>query len=130
MADPKKPESPGPVVIRKGVVEPLPPAEPAEAKPAAGAPEMKDTRPLWQRLADEKRGAAPGGPGGARPQGTHGKPRDPRGPGGRGPGGRPRGERRPDREARGAREERPAPGPQLPPGEPPPAPRPDPRLLG
>ncbi|HEY7724130.1 MAG TPA: S1 RNA-binding domain-containing protein [Anaeromyxobacteraceae bacterium] len=123
MADRRKPDSPGPVVIRKGVVELPPPAgtaEPAAPEPPAAA---NDSRPLWQRLADEKRGArAPGRSG----------PRQSRSPAGKGRGGargeRPGGAgagapRRPERgEEAGAR---PPPGdrpPALPPGEPPPAP--------
>ncbi len=127
MADPKKPEAAGPVVIRKGVVEPLPPAEPVAAAPAGeGAP--RDDRPLWQRLAEEKAGGSPA-PAGGQPRRTggpgRGGPRGPHGGGGapgRGAGGRPggRGERR--RDERPTREARPEPGPQLPPGEPPPAP--------
>ena len=66
MQDEKKPESPGPVVIRKGQVEAptdagLPVRDeraPAPAKAAA----REDRRPLWQRLAEERARA-----GSARP---------------------------------------------------------------
>jgi small subunit ribosomal protein S1 len=130
MADEKKPESQGPVVIRKGVVTPLPPQEPAAGSSHPKQAEAKpDSRPLWQRVAEQAGGAtAHGAPGGAprqrgagpgRPQGGRpGGPRRERGPGDR---DRPRGDRpRHDREPRGAREGGDA--PQLPAGAPPPAP--------
>jgi small subunit ribosomal protein S1 len=85
MADEKKPESQGPVVIRKGHVKPPPPGTPIEAPQeerlapaAAPAPEREDRRPLWQRVAEEQ--ARPAGGGGA-PRGQGGGPR----PGGHGP---------------------------------------------
>jgi small subunit ribosomal protein S1 len=130
MSEEKKAGSQGPVVIRKGHVKPPPPGakiEPPQVEVLAPAPEQRekaDPRPLWQRLAEEKSGAAgpkPGAPG-PRPAPAPGGP-------GRGP---PRGDRPPDRRPRD-RPERPrhaAPraaadrGPQLPPGEPPPAPEP------
>jgi small subunit ribosomal protein S1 len=134
MADEKKPESQGPVVIRKGHVKPPPPGTPIEAPQeerlapaAAPAPEREDRRPLWQRVAEEQ--ARPAGGGGA-PRGQGGGPR----PGGRGPRpggagghGGPRGDRPPRREhdrSRGEPREasRPDAGPQLPHGEPPPVP--------
>jgi small subunit ribosomal protein S1 len=119
MADENKPESKGPVVIRKGQVTPLdaaPPEQPA-AKPA------EDRRPLWQRVADQQASGRPGAaqrPGGGPPRG----PRPPRGGGPpRGPGA-PRGDRdrplRPDRDDARAGEA--AGAPHLPAGEPPPAP--------
>ena len=67
MTDEKKPA--GPVVIRKGHVKPPPPGTPLEVpvvESPAAAPartEKPDGRPLWQRLADQKKaelgGAAP-----------------------------------------------------------------------
>jgi small subunit ribosomal protein S1 len=115
----KKPESPGPVVIRKGHVKPPPPGskiEPTEVAPLAPTP-PKDDRPLWQRVAQERTGAAAppqrtgpgagprrGPPRGDRPQGHGGERRD-----------RPRGDR--PREASA-----PADRPHAPAGEPPPAP--------
>jgi small subunit ribosomal protein S1 len=133
MADEKKTESQGPVVIRKGVVTPLPPQETPSAKPAP-APEKRDDRPLWQRVADEQRGAsgsapsrAPGGrgPGGAGEAGRGG-PGGGRGPGGsRGgaPGDGPRRDRpRRDREERGASSDVTPGAPALPADAPPPAP--------
>ncbi|WP_041453700.1 30S ribosomal protein S1 [Anaeromyxobacter dehalogenans] len=128
MSDQKKPESPGPVVIRKGHVKPPPPGAKIEAPeeerlaPATSqpAPAAQDRRPLWQRVAEE-RSPRPA-PGGAGPQQRGG----PRGP--RPAGGGPRGERRP----RGDRPERREHGevgpaaalepPRPPAGEPPPAP--------
>ncbi|MGB8930897.1 MAG: RNA-binding protein, partial [Anaeromyxobacteraceae bacterium] len=64
MADDKKPESPGPVVIRKGHVKPPPEGTQIEPpivetlapEPAAAPAAAADSRPLWQRLADEKKG--------------------------------------------------------------------------
>jgi small subunit ribosomal protein S1 len=60
MTDEKKPT--GPVVIRKGHLKPPPPGTPIEAPVAepldAGAPAAParpDGRPLWQRLAEQKR---------------------------------------------------------------------------
>src|SRR5512138_275568 len=91
MAEEKKPENQGPVVVRKGHVKPpLPGAriEPPQEEVLAPAPEKKeraDPRPLWQRLADEKTGAAPKpaggapGPGPSRrgpPRGDRDRPRD------------------------------------------------------
>jgi small subunit ribosomal protein S1 len=143
MNDDNKPT--GPVVIRKGHLKPPPPGTPLEQpvveplEPAGAAPAPRDDRPLWQRLADEKRtaeaGAAPAGssppsgrtssarPPGSRPPGT--RPSGGRPGGSRSPGERPRGER-----PRGDRDRpRPhdslsadAPAAHLPAGEPPPAP--------
>ncbi len=138
MNDDNKPT--GPVVIRKGHLKPPPPGTPIEQpvveplEPAGAAPAPRDDRPLWQRLADEKRtagagtapaarGPAQGRPPGGRPQGT--RPSGGRPGGGRSPGDRPRGER-----PRGDRDRpRPhdslsadAPASHLPAGEPPPAP--------
>ncbi len=99
MADEKKPESPGPVVIRKGHVKPPPEGTQIEPtvvetlapEPAAAPAAAPDSRPLWQRLADEKKGAAgPAPSAGAAPQPPRG-PRPDRGPG----GGRPVGQGRP-----------------------------------
>jgi small subunit ribosomal protein S1 len=131
MADEKKPESPGPVVIRKGHVKP-PPAgttiePPVEEKlstePAPTPASAADPRPLWQRLADEKRavGGAPGGAPARPPKGRgHGGPGGPGGAGRGGRGERPGGRRdRPPRE----RAERPAERPESAfTGAPPPAP--------
>jgi small subunit ribosomal protein S1 len=100
MADEKKAESQGPVVIRKGHVKPPPPGAkieqpevvrlaPASAA-AAGEPSKGDRRPLWQRVAEDQ--------GGARErQGSGRGPRPERGA---------RGERRGDRFPRGDRPER------------------------
>jgi len=128
MAEEKKPERAGPVVIRKGHLSPpAPTPEPGHA--AAPAEPPPDDRPLWQRVAEravpEGTPRVPG-PGGARaPGGRSGAPRSSE----RGFGGRPRGDGpRHDR----AREDRPretAPeSPQLhgePPPPPPEAPQPD-----
>ena len=67
MTDEKKPA--GPVVIRKGHVKPPPPGTPLEVPvvesldAAPARTEKPDGRPLWQRLADQKKaelgGAAP-----------------------------------------------------------------------
>jgi small subunit ribosomal protein S1 len=108
MADEKKPESPGPVVIRKGHVKPPPDGTPIEApiveklapEPAAAPESAPDSRPLWQRLADEKKGASgagAGAPRGPRPGGGHGRPD--RGAGRGAPGRRDRPPRQ-DREPR------------------------------
>jgi len=130
MADENKPDSKGPVVIRKGHVTPLPDAptasEPTSAKPAPGS---HDQRPQWQRVADPQR-AGGGGPGAA--PGPHGPrsggSRGPGGPSGRpGPGGpgrdRPRsgGPDRPRRPRDESHTQGPA-SPAIPAGEPPPAP--------
>jgi small subunit ribosomal protein S1 len=117
MAEQKKPGSPGPVVIRKGQVNP-PDAgahgaseEHAPSEPAAHA--KPDSRPLWQRLADEK------ARGGGAPTPSH--------PARRGP---QRGDTR-DRDRGGRRERPPRPkeerqaapdAPRAPAGEPPPVP--------
>jgi small subunit ribosomal protein S1 len=124
MSEEKKPETQGPVVVRKGHVKP-PPAgariEPPEEEVLApgSAKERKerpDPRPLWQRMAEEKAGSgkpAPApSPGGRPPRGT----RERRGP--RDRGAAPREEPRTE----AARPSRPEPG------EPPPlqeAPTPD-----
>ncbi|MBK9516502.1 MAG: S1 RNA-binding domain-containing protein [Anaeromyxobacter sp.] len=126
MTDEKKPA--GPVVIRKGHVKPPPPGTPLEVPvvesldAAPARTEKPDGRPLWQRLADQKKaelgGAAPApaspeaalpsgapaappaapareGAGGVQPrfQGARGPGGGRGGPPGRGPGG-PGGERR------------------------------------
>jgi len=123
----KKPEA-SPVVVRKGHVKPPPPGSKIEApveetlsgsEAPAPAP-APDLRPQWQRLAEEKAGAASskGRPAPAPPRGS---PRGGR-PQGRGPetGGRGR---RPERRGRdeGERPARAAERPAVPPGEPPPA---------
>jgi small subunit ribosomal protein S1 len=126
MAEEKKPENQGPVVVRKGHVKPPPPGARIEAPeeevlappPEKEKKERADPRPLWQRLAEEKSGA-PKPPPGAGP-----------GPAPRGPprGDRPRdrGERRGPRERPGhPREERRADSAQASrpaAGEPPPVP--------
>ena len=131
MAEGKKPE-PGPVVVRKGHLKPPPAGSRIETpvvetiEPGGPArPRKADPRPLWQRLAEEKAGAAPrpaparGAPGSGASRST--ASRGPR-PGPR-PGGGPRRQRPPRREVGGpppgGGEER---GPALPPGEPPPTP--------
>jgi small subunit ribosomal protein S1 len=118
MAEEKKPGSPGPVVIRKGQVSPAggdaPDAGSRPPEPAQGA--SRDSRPLWQRLAEEKAGTAGAPPPRAPPPSA---PR--RGPP---PRDRDRGPRR-DRPPRSAREPSRAeprePRPPAP-GEPPPIP--------
>jgi small subunit ribosomal protein S1 len=97
MADEKKPESPGPVVIRKGHVKPPPEGTQIEPpvvetlapEPTAAPAAAADSRPLWQRLADEKKGGAGSAAVGASPSPRG--PRPERGPGGgrQGGGGRP-----------------------------------------
>ncbi len=153
MTDEKKPT--GPVVIRKGHLKPPPPGtliEPTvveSIEPSAAAPAPRDDRPLWQRLADEKRaaeagaappvGAAPvsrppsGRPSGDRPPGDRppgARPGGSRPPGDRPPAGRPSGDRPRGDRPRGDRD-RPrqhdsmsadAPAAHLPAGEPPPVP--------
>jgi small subunit ribosomal protein S1 len=138
----KKPESHGPVVIRKGHVKPPPPGSKIEAPqeerltpavdsagPAAPAsPAAEDRRPLWQRVAESRTGVAdatprPSGGGHAGPGARPGGPR-PGGPRGeRGPrGDRPRGDR-PDRPPRREGEAAAPADPHVPrTGEPPPAP--------
>jgi small subunit ribosomal protein S1 len=123
----KKPES-GPVVIRKGHVKPPPPGtrieEPVvEQLPGAMARPgpRPDSRPLWQRVAEEKKRQAAGAPPASPP-----RPRD-RAPGGpRGTaGGRGAGRGRPPRDRREAGPGEPVPREArsaVPPGEPPPAP--------
>src|SRR6266568_6950425 len=131
MAEEKKPDRAGPVVIRKGQLSP--PSHAAPEPGSAGAPAeppAPDDRPLWQRVAE--RATPAGTPGAAAAAGTRapgGRPGPSRSPG-RGPGGRPRGDGPPRRDR--AREDRPreaAPeGPQLrgePPPPPPEAPMPD-----
>ncbi|HYD39633.1 MAG TPA: S1 RNA-binding domain-containing protein [Anaeromyxobacter sp.] len=137
MADEKKPERPGPVVIRKGQLTPQPEAsagagEPpapdaAPAQPRTAPPAPEDRRPLWQRVAE--------GHGAPRPPAPSGGPRPPRGEGrsrpdradrgGRGGPTRDRPPRR-ERDHGGDRERTARPsaaaGPALPAGEPPPAP--------
>lgn len=126
MPEEKKPASAGPVVIRKGHVKPPPPGsriEPLQEERLAPEPRAavaeEDRRPLWQRVASQQVGGAPGpGPRGA----PGGGPRE---------GGPPRRDRdrseRRDRRPRGGGEERSAGGdrphtPSMPAGEPPPAP--------
>jgi small subunit ribosomal protein S1 len=138
MAEEKKPETQGPVVIRKGHVKPPPPGakiEPPEVEQLApastpsSAPAGGDKRPQWQRVA-EQQGTRPAPGGGPGPSGRGPHPGGPRGAGPRagGAGGlrgdRPRGDRperrdRPPRSSEASASERPAPGPS---GEPPPAP--------
>ena len=92
MADEKKSESPGPVVIRKGQVTPQPTPAPEAESAKAGPAGKLDNRPLWQRVAEERTGASRGPAGrGGRPQG--GRAGGPRGSGERGRGDRPRGDR-------------------------------------
>ncbi len=120
MPDEKKPVSPGPVVIRKGEVTPLTQQLAAASPPA---PAAADHRPLWQRVADQRRAGAPSrqarGPSGGRGGGDRdrgrGRPRD--GGSARAPG-RPRRDQSGHEEAGAAapHEARPIPG------EPPPAP--------
>jgi small subunit ribosomal protein S1 len=138
MNDEKKPT--GPVVIRKVHLKPPPPGTAIEQpviesiEPAAGAPAPRDDRPLWQRLADEKKaaevgaGPSPGRPSGTRPSG--GRPPANRPPAGRPTGDRPRGGRPSGERPRNDRD-RPqrhdalsadAHASQLPAGEPPPVP--------
>jgi small subunit ribosomal protein S1 len=122
MAEEKKPENAGPVVIRKGHVKPPAPGSkiepPTEERlaPAGGRRQEKDVRPLWQRVAEEGRsGGKPGG--GPRPprQGPRERSGPPRGD--RRGGGRP-----PEREADPAAGAR-GPDPRAPRApEPPPAP--------
>ncbi len=119
MVDEKKPESPGPVVIRKGQVTPESPA-PQEAQPGAAspAPPEQDSRPLWQRVADQRSTGGRSGPGGGGGRSSGGRPGSQRRPGDRGRGDRLRGERpRRDREEQGD-----APGPSMRGEPPPPAP--------
>jgi small subunit ribosomal protein S1 len=123
MAEEKKPGSPGPVVVRKGHVKPPPPGARIEApQEEVLAPEpakagKQDARPLWQRLAEEKAGAAEA-PGAAPP------PRRPPPRGPRGGGDRPRDRDRGERAGRrGGEERRPEAQERRPaPGEPPPVP--------
>jgi small subunit ribosomal protein S1 len=120
MAEEKKPGSPGPVVVRKGHVKPPPPGariEPPQEEVLAPEPTRaakKDARPLWQRLAEEKAGAA----GAATPAPP--PPRPPRGPR---PGGDRQRERGEHAHRRGGEDRRAEPRePRPAPGEPPPAP--------
>jgi small subunit ribosomal protein S1 len=102
MSDEKKPGSQGPVVVRKGHVKPPPLGVRIEAPvvevlaPDPATPATNDPRPLWQRLAEEKSGAAPPRPA---PAPQRGPPR----------GGPPRGDRPHDRDrgAGGGRRDRP-----------------------
>ena len=129
MSDEKKPGSQGPVVVRKGHVKPPPPGVRIEAPvvevlaPEPTTPPKNDPRPLWQRLAEEKAGAAPAAPSPAPHGPAPSQPGSQRGP--------PRGDRPRDR-GQGDRRERPprerderrggASEPQPAPGAPPPAP--------
>ena len=126
MADEKKPGSAGPVVIRKGVVTPLPPEPTPSAEPAP-APEKADARPHWQRVAEQRGGAPHGGAGQVARPGS-GRPGGPGGRGDRPRGERQRGERpRRERDEGSGREAAPR-EPQLrgePPPPPPEAPAPD-----
>jgi small subunit ribosomal protein S1 len=122
MPDEKKPGAEGPVVIRKGHVKPPPPGSRIEPPvvetigPAGPAREQPaDRRPLWQRLAEEKKAgeaAAPPAPSHSRPAGRERGPRPPRGGGAAG--------RRPERKEPAAA--RPPRTPAPPAIEPPPAP--------
>ena len=124
MTEDKKPDSHGPVVVRKGHVKPPPPGAKIEApvvETIAPAPEPggkpADRRPLWQRLAEEKAGAgvpAPSAPA-ARGKGAS--------RGGRPPGAPPHGGRPPRRErVERVPSERAARPPAQPAAAPPPAP--------
>jgi small subunit ribosomal protein S1 len=103
MADEKKPEGSGPVVIRKGQLKPQPEPGAEAAGGSAPAPTpatpAQDSRPLWQRVAEEQGAtAAPPPPSrGPRP-GRSGRP-DGRGRGDPGDRGdrSPRGRERPPR---------------------------------
>ncbi len=123
MSEEKKPGSQGPVVVRKGHVKPPPPGVRIEAplvevlapEPGKEKKERTDPRPLWQRLAEEKAGAAKptsSGAGSTRRPERGERPRD-RGAR-RGPGDRPH--RPPEERRTETSPPRPAPG------EPPPAP--------
>jgi small subunit ribosomal protein S1 len=119
MAEEKKP---GPVVVRKGHVKPPPPGakiEPPQEEvlaPDASRQPKQDARPLWQRLAEEKAGAAAPEPPPPAPGSRRGPPRGDR------PPDRDRGRRR-DRPPRPREERRAEPRePRPAPGEPPPAP--------
>ncbi len=120
MTEEKKPDSHGPVVVRKGHVKPPPPGARIEAPvvetiapPAEAGGKPADKRPLWQRLAEEKaRAGAPAMPADRRGQ-----------RGGRPPGGPARGghgPRRPHEEREPS--DRPARPRAAPPSGPPPAP--------
>ncbi len=99
MVDEKKPQSPGPVVIRKGQVTLESPAPPDAQAGAAPASPKQDDRPLWQRVADQRTGGGHAGPGGGagRPPGR-GRQGGQRGAGDRGRGDRFRERPRRDRE--------------------------------
>ena len=114
MQDQKKPENPGPVVIRKGHIRPAAAADAAEAPPPPAAkpasrqpPVAEDPRPLWQRVAEERAAGRAGAP-----------PAAPRSPRTDRPGG-PRRDRPAPRERE--RERHPAAAPARA-AEPPPAP--------
>jgi small subunit ribosomal protein S1 len=125
MSEEKKPEAPGPVVVRKGHVKPPPPGvrlEPPQEEVLAPGPEKdrterRDPRPLWQRMAEEK--AVPKAPGPGQPPAGRRAPRGER-PRDRADRRGPRD--RPARPREEARAEAPRPPPQPAPGEPPPAP--------
>ena len=127
MAEEKKPESQGPVVIRKGHVKPPPAGAQIEApqeERLAPPPQkddrlQKDDRPLWQRVAESKRGEGGAGPAAAPRRGPpRGSPS--------GPGGERRGSRRDRERAADDRRGPPAAAADRPhpptPSEPPPAP--------
>ncbi len=103
----KKPDTPGPVVIRKGHVRPPSPGakiEPPVEERIEPAKAATDTRPLWQRLAEEKAAAAGAATPGARPKPQRPHERDRSRPPRQGRERRPR-EREappPEREARPA----------------------------
>jgi small subunit ribosomal protein S1 len=133
MAEEKKPERTGPVVIRKGQLPPrpdassgageLPTPEPSagevQAATAAPPPAREDPRPLWQRIAEEQGARRPAPSGGSRP--PHAASR---GRAERADRGGPRRDRPPRREQDRDRGSPPAgqAGPATPAGEPPPAP--------
>ncbi|HVP67542.1 MAG TPA: S1 RNA-binding domain-containing protein [Anaeromyxobacteraceae bacterium] len=122
MADEQKKTEPGPVVVRKGHVKPPPagvkieaPVEEAlSSAERAPAPPPRDSRPQWQRVAEQKSAAGRGDPRPARAGRAPGAPRPARREGPRGAERRrePPAERPAERVAR---------APSLPPGEPPPA---------
>ena len=129
MADEEKKTDQGPVVVRKGHLKPPPagarieaPVEealPAEGRAPPAAPE-RDTRPQWQRVAEQKGGAARPAAAPPRPGRAGGGPR-PGGPGARPPRRDPRGGGERRREPRPAEATPRAREPALPSGEPPPA---------
>ena len=98
MAEENKREPGGPVVIRKGEVEP---AAPAPGTPSGEKPRPKpDDRPLWQRVAEQRASAARGPGSGPAGRFAPGGPRRGGGRGERHPASRPRHEREGPAEAR------------------------------